>query len=197
MSLRNSCLPPGQRRTRLGKGSTPSGPRRQTGRSKFLLKGAMLLTSVFLTACAGYQERPVERVQIVTVPMLPEPVTPPDPKPPNLDLPPVLVITAVEADYYKEVCEEFSQLAESDTAARKALEARTEMTQGNACDWAIYGFTVQDWLTLEVKMAEIAGYVDQLRAQLQFLRELMNKRQRVMEERVKALQSITSRDESD
>jgi hypothetical protein len=133
----------------------------------------------------------------VTVPKLPEPVTPPDPQPPNLDLPPVLVITAVEAEYYKEVCEEFSQLAESDTTARKALEVRTEMTQGNACDWAIYGFTVQDWLTLEVKMAEIAGYVDQLRAQLQFLRELMNKRQRVMDERAKALQSITSREESD
>lgn len=133
----------------------------------------------------------------MTVPKLPEPVTPPDPQPPNLDLPPVLVITAVEAEYYQEVCEEFSQLTESDTAARKALETSTGMTQANACNWAIYGFTVQDWLTLEVKMAEIAGYVDQLRAQLQFLRELMNKRQQVMDERTKALQSITSREESD
>ncbi len=139
----------------------------------------------------------MERVQIVTVPKLPEPVTPPDPQPPNLDLPPVLVITAVEAEYYQEVCEEFSQLAKSDTTAREALEKRTGMTQGNACDWAIYGFTVQDWLTLEVKMAEIAGYVDQLRAQLQFLRELMEKRQRVMDERAKVLQSLTSREESD
>ena len=197
MSLRNSWLQPGQRRTRLGNGSMPSGLRSQTGHSKLLLKGAMLLMSVFLTACTGYQARPVERVQIVTVPQLPEPVTPPDPRPPNLDLPPVMVITAVEAEYFRETCEEFSELAESDTAARQALEARTEMTQGNACDWAIYGFTVQDWLTLEVKMAEIAGYVDQLRAQLQFLRELMKERQRVMDERAKALQSITSNEASD
>ncbi len=125
----------------------------------------------------------------MTIPTLPAPVTPPEPVPPNLELPPVTVITPVEAAYFAEVCAAYEGL--SDGADTTELEVRYPgLTREDACSWAIYGFNVQDWLTLEIKMAEIAGYVEQLRAQIQFLEKLMESRQQVMDEHIRELRKI-------
>lgn len=129
----------------------------------------------------------MERVQIVTVPTLPAPVTPPEPVPPDLALPPVIVITPDEAAYYKEVCDAYEERGANEDELRIRYRG---LTRDDACSWAIYGFTVQDWLTLEVKMAEIAGYVESLRAQIEFLTELMEARQKVMDDHISALQEI-------
>ena len=66
----------------------------------------------------------------------------------------------------------------------------------SACNWAVYGFTVQDWLTFEAYMAKLAGYVEQLRAQIHFLKNLMNDRQEVIDKQIEALQGINKKQES-
>ena len=106
-------------------------------------------------------------------------------------------MTPDDAAYFAEACGAHEGAAQGDTADLAELEVLYPgLTRGDACSWAIYGFTVQDWLTLEVKMAEIAGYVEQLRAQIQFLGELMEARQQVMDDHVSALQEIGSLQQS-
>ncbi|ETW95566.1 MAG: hypothetical protein ETSY1_30085 [Candidatus Entotheonella factor] len=126
---------------------------------------------------------------MVTIPTLPEPVIPREPPAPKLELPNVIVMTPEDASYFAEACDAISAVDPSDRTKLEQVRAQYPgLEREDACRWAIYGFTVQDWLTVEAQMAEIASYVEQLRAQIHFLSELMHARQRAINERTQLLQ---------
>lgn len=134
----------------------------------------------------------MEQVKIVTIPTLPRAVIPTEPSPPALKLPPVLVMTREEALYYVDACDDFKPDDPDDVYTQEELWVKYPgLTEENACDWAIYGFTVQDWLSVESGMAEIAGYVEQLRAQIRFMARLMEERQDVMDKQLESIQKIS------
>lgn len=134
----------------------------------------------------------MEQVKVVTIPTLPKAVVPTEPPPPALKLPPVLVMTREEALYYADACDEFNPDDPDDAYTPEELRVKYPgLTKENACDWAIYGFTVQDWLTVESEMAKIAGYVEQLRAQIRFMRRLMDERQEVIDKQLESIQKIS------
>lgn len=136
----------------------------------------------------------MEQVQIVTIPTLPKVVKPDSPPAPLLTLPPVLVMTGEEAQFYGNACQEFKDAGKEDAYSEDELKERYPgLSRANACDWAIYGFTVQDWLTVESQMAEIATYVEQLRAQINFLTGMMDERQAIMDEQIKAIQNVNKK----
>lgn len=131
-------------------------------------------------------------MKVVTIPTLPKAVVPTEPPPPALELPPVLVMTREEALYYAEACDDFNPADPDDAYSPEELRVKYPgLTKENACDWAIYGFTVQDWLTVESQMAKIAGYVEQLRAQIRFMRQLMDERQEVIDKQLESIQKIS------
>ncbi|WP_089937710.1 hypothetical protein [Candidatus Entotheonella palauensis] len=131
---------------------------------------------------------------MVTIPALPQPVIPREPTPPKLELPNVIVMTPGDASYFAEACDDFSSVDSSDrTKMDEVKQQYPGLEREDACRWAIYGFTVQDWLTVETQMAEIASYVEQLRAQIRFLYELMQARQQVMDDHAKSLRGVGTR----
>lgn len=104
----------------------------------------------------------------------------------------MLVMTREEALYYAEACDDFNPDDPGDAYTPEELRLKYPgLSEENACDWAVYGFTVQDWLTVESGMAEIAGYVEQLRAQIRFMRQLMNERQAVMDKQLETIQQVS------
>lgn len=139
----------------------------------------------------------MERIQVVSIPALPPPVKIDPPSPPTLGLPPVLVTTFDEVSYWTEACEAFSDVDSRDQAAlAEVTEEFPGLTRGDACDWAIYGFTVQGWLTFEAYMAEIASYIEQLRAHIKFQSQLMDERQKIISTRDEALGKLGSTQET-
>lgn len=43
------------------------------------------------------------------------------------------------------------------------------INNNEVCNFNIYGFTLQGWLNLETQMAKVAGYVEKLRSQIDYL----------------------------
>ncbi|NQZ20779.1 MAG: hypothetical protein HRT53_01885 [Colwellia sp.] len=64
------------------------------------------------------------------------------------------------------------------------------LSKNPACSWAIYGFVVQDELSLEQYFNEMAQYIGKLRAQNNFLRTSLNDRQIVMDAQLNKIKSI-------
>ena len=142
----------------------------------------------------------MERIQVVTIPTLPRSVTLNEPSPPVLDPPDVIVMTPQDAEKYLEACNEYGDAGREDAYTLEEVKSRYPgLTREAACNWAIYGFTVQDWLTFETQMAQVAEYVVQLRAHLHFLNALIKERQDVIEQHSEALKKIgtVSRDRAE
>ena len=104
------------------------------------------------------------------IPVMIKPSIPPEPIAPKLAdlLSPVIVITAEEAAYYAEICEDYSQYS-----AEEMLDRQPGLSQSAACDWAIYGQTVQGNLNLENIFILQATYAEQMRAHTKFLRDMI------------------------
>jgi hypothetical protein len=138
-------------------------------------------------------ERKIERIQVVSIPALPPVITLAPPSPPNSTLPPVLVTTADDVAYYIEACDAFSDVDDDDSGAVARLQQDYPgLSRSSACDWAVYGFTVQGWLNFEAYMSELAGYVEQLRAHIDYQNRMMEERQKIVAERDKALIDMQS-----
>ena len=100
-----------------------------------------------------------------------------------------MVVTPNEAGYWAEACTAFKSAGEAGFDTLDDVKAEyVGFTEDSACNWAIYGLVVQDELTLELYFAELAKYIKDLRAQNQFLKDMMNDRQKVMDEQLKKLQ---------
>ena len=152
-----------------------------------------MLTSVCLTACSGLPERKIERIQVVSIPALPPVIKLDPPSPPTSTLPPVLVTTAEDVAYYIEACDAFSDIDDDDPDAMAELQQDYPgLSRSSACDWAVYGFTVQGWLNFEAYMAELASYVEQLRAHIDYQNRVMEERQKIVTERDEALVDMQS-----
>lgn len=100
-------------------------------------------------------------------------------------------MTREEAEFYINACDDFNPVDPNDAyTEQELLKKYPGLSRANACDWAIYGFTVQDWLTVESQMAEIASYVEKLRSHITFLVELMKQRQQVMDKQLDTVREM-------
>jgi hypothetical protein len=103
-----------------------------------------------------------------------------------------MVVTPNEAGDWAQACTAFKSAGEEGFDTLEDVQAEyVGLTEDSACNWAIYGLVVQDELTLELYFGELAKYIQDLRAQNLFLRDMMNDRQKVMDEQLKKLQQAT------
>lgn len=107
---------------------------------------------------------------------------------------PVIVINSNEASYYLDACEDYRVAGEEghDTL-EDVRQAYPGLSQDDACNFNIYGWTLQGWLNFESKMAELAGYVETLRGHIQFLENQMDARYDLMKERDETLKQGAQR----
>lgn len=116
-----------------------------------------------------------------------KPTIPPEPTPPELasQLGPVIVITAQDAAYYAEACEAWGEREEDGSPTYSDEEMATlypSLSRSAACDWAIYGYTVQDNLNLENIFILQADYAERMRAYTEYLRETIERMYNLSEE---------------
>ncbi len=103
----------------------------------------------------------------------------------------MVVITPEQARRYWEVCEEYKQVEKSgEDAVTEFLKSNPHITPEGVCNWAVYGWPVQDELTMESWMDEVAEYVEDLRAHNQLLREIIEERQAMIDKQLEKLQSV-------
>ena len=101
--------------------------------------------------------------------------------------PDLIVVTAKDADYWEEACDAFAGGEYSDGDLARLYPG---LTQNTACNWAVYGWPVQHELTVENHMLRIAQYIEELKAQNQLLRDLLQERQKVMDSQLEKLNDI-------
>jgi len=63
------------------------------------------------------------------------------------------------------------------------------LSKNTVCNWAIYGWPVQNELTVENHMVRVARYIEELRLQNEFLRNIIKVRQDVIDEQREKLES--------
>jgi len=126
----------------------------------------LLILGSAICSCA-LLERKVQ-IETIFVPVLSKPVIPPEPVAPNLaeQLPESVVITAEEAQYYKDACDAW----ESNEYEESEILNEYGLSRSSACDWAIFGYTVQGELTVESIYNQQSSYVEQLRFYIQYLK---------------------------
>ena len=101
---------------------------------------------------------------------------------------PVIVINSNEASYYLDACEDYRVAGDEGHDTLEEVEAAYPgLSRDDACNFNIYGWTLQGWLNFEAKMAELAGYVETLRGHIQFLENQMDARYDLMKERDETL----------
>ena len=81
-----------------------------------------------------------------------------------------ITITPVDAAYYRDVCDRYSD-PEEDPAA---VYAETRLSRAAACEWAITGFTAQGIFNLETIFNQIADYAERMRADRKLLVDMLN-----------------------
>lgn len=101
------------------------------------------------------------------VPVIPKPAIPAEPSAPRLESLVVVVVTARDAEYYAEICDRYADPEEHG----EDIIAETGLSRSAACDWAIYGHTVQDEITLEDQLNQMADYAEKMRNYADFLRQ--------------------------
>lgn len=126
-------------------------------------------------------------MEIYTIPVIPRTKLPAPILSPNLDVPTPLVITALETDYYAEACEAHSDGSYSED---ELVAMFPDLTRSNACDWAIYGFTVQGWFNVEAKLALAGSYSQQLRDRIIFLEGIIKDYEAISDKQEEVLREI-------
>ncbi len=93
-----------------------------------------------------------------------------------------MVVTPEVVEDWRLACEEFESVGEEDAYTLEEVQASWPgLSQVSACSWAIYGLVLQDELTLEMYFSELATYVEKLRARNQFLIDVINSQQAIMD----------------
>jgi hypothetical protein len=98
---------------------------------------------------------------------------------------PAIVITARDVSYLADVCDAWNERNKDGDPAYSAEEMQNEyggVSRSAACDWAIYGQTVQGNLNLENIFILQATYAEQMRAHVKFLREVIDRMYDLSEE---------------
>lgn len=133
---------------------------------------------------------------MISVPSFPKAITLPEPELAPFYQPNTLVITPKEVQFYQDICDDYADL-NGNQDQEQALYTETGLSKSAACDWAIYGFTVQDWLTFESHLVDIARYIEELKAQNRYLRQVLKDRQQLMEQHKAELMKLNRNDEAD
>lgn len=108
------------------------------------------------------------------MPVVSRPIIPATIEAPVLALPSIIVVTPVEAQYYLDACEAYESVGQEDAEDEEELQQRyAGLSRSAACEWAIYGFSVQGWLNLESQFNEISTYTKALRARIETLENML------------------------
>ena len=103
-----------------------------------------------------------------------------------------MVVTQTDALFWATACSDFKDVGKPDADSLEEVKANYPgFTQDSACNWAVYGLVVQDELTLELYFGELAKYIQDLRAQNLFLREMVDARQEMMDKQLKKIQGVS------
>jgi len=125
------------------------------------------------------------------LPTMAEAVIPPPPAKPRLgNLPPVITITPADAAYFAEACDEWSEWGQYDEESW--MDDFPGLTNDDACNWAIYGYTVQDQLTMEQVWASTAAYTESLESQITFLTDYIRSIERIFRQQDDAIKNISN-----
>jgi hypothetical protein len=85
-------------------------------------------------------------------------------------MPEVITLTAQDALFYKQVCDEFTDAGQEDAYTLEEIYERYPgMSRESACNWAVYGYTVQGQLMLESQLIKLGLYTEQLRGRISYL----------------------------
>jgi hypothetical protein len=135
-----------------------------------------LIVMISLTGCQLFERTALpQRVKVYTVPVVSKPIIPAAIAGPPLKLPEVVVVTTADAHNYIDACLAFKAVGKPDQDTLKEVEEEYPgLSQSSACNWAIYGFTVQGWLSLESQINEIGAYTRSLRARVAVLEGMLN-----------------------
>lgn len=82
-------------------------------------------------------------------------------------------VTPDTAQYWQDACDAWG--SGEYTEAEMAAEF-PGLTQAQACEWSIRGFTVGDWLNFEIILQQLKAYADSLRSQIRFYRDQLQNR---------------------
>lgn len=105
------------------------------------------------------------------------------------------MISQKEVNYYNEACDAFRSIGQKDQYSIDEVTRNfPELTLSSACDWAIYGFTVQGWLNLENQIGEVSTYTQSLRARIQLLEGMLRDQYTASLRQKEALEAINRDD---
>ncbi len=103
-----------------------------------------------------------------------------------------MVMSLEVAEYYATVCIAFKSVGEEGFSSLEAVQQEyVGLTQNTACNWAVYGWPVQNELTVENHMLRIAQYIEELKAQNILLRNIIDGRQAVMDTQLNKINQLT------
>jgi len=130
-------------------------------------------------------------VKVKTIPILPKTTLPAAVPRPDITMPEVITLTAQDAMFYKYVCDEFKDAGQEDAyTVEEVYERYPGMTRESACNWAIYGYTVQGWFMLESQLIQLGLYSEQLRNRITYLENVIKELERSADMQQKAVMEL-------
>ena len=92
-----------------------------------------------------------------------------------------IVLTAEEVAYYKEVCDGWESGEDM---------SETGLSRSDACDWAVYGLTVNGWTQLKLHYAEFLAREKECRITVEQLNNAAQSRYEVIQEGQDAMEEL-------
>jgi len=126
----------------------------------------LLVIGLMLQSCESF--KPVQ-IEVHRVPVLAVPVLPPRPtlNPSLVDqLQKPIGLTRKEVQYYQDICDRYESGEDPE-----ALQEDSGLSRGAACDWVVFGQTIQGNFNLEAVLNTIGGHVEALHGQIDFLEQ--------------------------
>jgi hypothetical protein len=106
-------------------------------------------------------------------------------------MPVSIVTTATEVAYWDEVCDAWSG---NEYTIEEMQEDYPGLSRGAACEWAVYGHTVQGHLNLESIFVKQATYAEQMRGYAETLIQIINSQYDLSQNTQEAIREANDRD---
>ena len=120
-------------------------------------------------------------MKLQIIPKLPPPQIPEKPNKPTISKYPVtIIVTPEQSAYWQEACDDWHVWGSStDETKSDWKDQYGGLTDRDACNWGVYGHTVQDSLTVELIWARTAQYVQDLESYIEMLKKMMYSRYKI------------------